>query len=62
MGRALRFNFGTALAGIPGRAPDAIAEYKAALRINPNYTDAHNNLGLALAGIPERSAGGNRRI
>jgi tetratricopeptide (TPR) repeat protein len=49
-----RFNFGTALANIPGRAPDAIAEYKAALRINPNYTDAHNNLGLALAGIPER--------
>jgi tetratricopeptide (TPR) repeat protein len=49
-----RFNFGTALAGVPGRAPDAIAEYKAALRINPNYTDAHNNLGLALAGMPER--------
>ncbi len=31
-----------------GRVPEAIAEYEAALRINPGYSEAHNNLGSAL--------------
>jgi tetratricopeptide (TPR) repeat protein len=28
--------------------PEAVAHYNAALRLNPNYAKAHNNLGLAL--------------
>lgn len=31
-------------------------EYNAALRINPNYADAHFNLGNALSKIPGRSS------
>jgi tetratricopeptide (TPR) repeat protein len=34
---------------MPGRLPDAIAQYEAALRIYPDYAQAHANLGLALA-------------
>ena len=30
-----------------GRPEDAIREYQAALRVNPNYADAHYNLGVA---------------
>jgi tetratricopeptide (TPR) repeat protein len=33
---------------MPGRLPDAIAEYQAALRINPDFVQAHINLGNAL--------------
>jgi tetratricopeptide (TPR) repeat protein len=33
---------------MPGRLPDAIAEYQAALRINPDFVQAHLNLGNAL--------------
>jgi Flp pilus assembly protein TadD len=36
-------NLGAALAQM-GRTPEAIAEFKAALWINPGYTDARNNL------------------
>ena len=36
-------NLGAALAQI-GRIPEAIAEFKAALRINPSYIEARNNL------------------
>ncbi|MSU59275.1 MAG: tetratricopeptide repeat protein [Pedosphaera sp.] len=32
-----------------GKVAEAIAEYEAALEINPTYTDAHSNLGRALA-------------
>ncbi len=34
---------------LPGRLPEAIENYRAALRIDPGYADAHNNLGVALA-------------
>jgi Flp pilus assembly protein TadD len=33
---------------VTGRTSDAIDEYKEALRINPDYAEAHNNLGNAL--------------
>ncbi len=41
-------NLGSALLDIPDRVPDAIAEYQRALRIDPNYAEAHNNLGAVL--------------
>ena len=41
-------NLGNVLLEIPGRMPDAIAEYQNALRIYPNYAEAHNNLGAIL--------------
>ena len=41
-------NLGNALLEIPGRMPDAIAEYQNAVRIYPNYAEAHNNLGAIL--------------
>src|SRR5262249_39841431 len=36
---------------IPGRNRDAIAEYQAALRIEPDYPDAHFNLGNAYLAV-----------
>ena len=47
-------NLGLALMNIPGRLPEAISEYEAALRIKPDDAEAHNNLGIALARIPGR--------
>jgi protein O-mannosyl-transferase len=41
-------NLGNALLEIPGRIPDAISEYQRAVRIYPNYAEAHNNLGAIL--------------
>jgi protein O-mannosyl-transferase len=41
-------NLGNALLEIPGRVPDALSEYQTAVRIYPNYADAHNNLGAIL--------------
>ena len=49
-----RYNLGNAWAEIPGRLHEAIAEYQAALRLNPAYAQAHNNLGVALAKVPGR--------
>ena len=43
-----RVNLGNALLEIPGRMPDAISEYQRAVRIYPNYAEAHNNLGALL--------------
>ena len=41
-------NLGAALSR-QGLFPEAIAQYRAALRIKPEYSDAHYNLGYALA-------------
>jgi tetratricopeptide (TPR) repeat protein len=41
-------NLGNALLEIPGRMPEALSEYQRALRIHPDYADAHNNLGAIL--------------
>jgi tetratricopeptide (TPR) repeat protein len=45
-------NLGKVLAELPGRLPDAIAEYEAALRIYPDFAEGHNNLGNALSHVP----------
>ena len=41
------YNLGTAL-DKEGRTDDAIKHYQEALRIKPDYAEAHNNLGIAL--------------
>jgi tetratricopeptide (TPR) repeat protein len=48
-------NLGNALAKIPGRLPDAIAELQTALRIWPSDAQEHYNLGRALAQMPGRA-------
>jgi len=48
------YNLGLALEHDPDRLPDAIAEYQAALRIEPAFVEAHNNLANALAQMPGR--------
>jgi tetratricopeptide (TPR) repeat protein len=49
-------NLGMAISQIPGRMPDAIADYKESLRIKPDYDLAHYNLGTALSTVPGRSS------
>jgi tetratricopeptide (TPR) repeat protein len=39
---------------LPGRLPDAIAHFEAALRTRPDYEQAHTNLGNALSQLPGR--------
>ena len=41
-------NLGEALAQIPGRLPDAVAQFEAALQLRPDYEAAHFNLGVTL--------------
>jgi protein O-mannosyl-transferase len=48
------YNLGVLFAEMPGRLPDAIAEYEAALQIKPDYAEAHVNLGNTLSQIPGR--------
>ena len=48
------FNLGGMLLKIPERESEAIAEFEAALRINPALPDAHYNLGTILAKNPDR--------
>ena len=45
-------NLGVALSTVPGRLPEAISHYQAALRNKPNSARAHTDLGNALAKIP----------
>ena len=42
------YNLGATLHGL-GRMPEAVACYERALRIKPDFPQAHNNLGVALA-------------
>ena len=37
------------------RFDEAIAQYQEVIRINPRYDWAHNNLGVALASVPDRT-------
>ena len=48
------YNLGIELERLPDRLPEAIAEYQAALRIEPGFTEARNNLANALARVPDR--------
>jgi tetratricopeptide (TPR) repeat protein len=53
------YNLGKALEVLPGRLPDAIAEYRVSLRIDPDHADVHTNLANALAAtglLPEAIA------
>jgi tetratricopeptide (TPR) repeat protein len=42
------YNLGHCLMTLPGRIPDAISHFRAALRIKPDYVEARNNLGACL--------------
>jgi tetratricopeptide (TPR) repeat protein len=48
------FNLGGLWLKIPGREPEAVAQFEAALRIKPDLADAHYNLGTILAKTPDR--------
>ena len=44
---------GNALKGL-GKKEEAIESYRKAIKIDPNYVDAYNNLGNALDGIGKK--------
>ncbi len=46
------YNLAKALEGTPGQRPQAIAEYRESLRIDPDHADVHNNLANALSAMP----------
>jgi tetratricopeptide (TPR) repeat protein len=48
-------SLGNALAQIPGRLPDAIAELQTGARMSPHDAREHYNLGRALAQMPDRA-------
>ena len=48
------YNLGIQLSQIPDKLPDAIAEFEAAVSIEPDFAEAHGNLGIALAQMPGR--------
>ena len=48
-------NLGVALSEMPGRLPDAIAQYRAALAIRPDSARVHTDLGNALSKLPGRA-------
>lgn len=43
------YNLGTVLTEEPGRLPEAIGEFEAALKIRPDLAEAHNGLGFAFS-------------
>jgi tetratricopeptide (TPR) repeat protein len=47
---------GVVFAKMPGRLAEAIAHYETALRLKPDYAEAHSYLANALAATPGRSA------
>jgi len=47
-------SLGVALAGIPGRIPDALAQCEEALRLKPDSFEAHHSFAIVLAKIPGR--------
>jgi tetratricopeptide (TPR) repeat protein len=49
-------NLGSALVGQPGRLPEAISHLEAAVRIKPDYEQAHAMLAVILSRIPGRSS------
>ncbi|HXS95550.1 MAG TPA: tetratricopeptide repeat protein [Candidatus Limnocylindrales bacterium] len=46
------YDLAKALEATPGRAIEAIAEYRESLRIDPGHADVHDNLANALSAIP----------
>jgi Flp pilus assembly protein TadD len=48
-------SLGMAFYSTPGGLPQAIAEFEAALRIQPEFPDAQNDLGMALEDTPDRA-------
>ena len=50
----VHYAFGLALMLDPNRLADAEAQFKAALRLKPDFADAENELGIALASSPGR--------
>lgn len=46
-------NLGVVLAGTR-QTPEAISQFEAALKIDPDSADAHVNLGIALSAMPGR--------
>ncbi len=49
-------HLGTVLSALPGRMPEAIAQYEEALRISPNAPDGEENLATVLLKDPARRA------
>jgi tetratricopeptide (TPR) repeat protein len=45
-------NLGSALKAVPGRASEAIVQYREALRLDPDKAETHFNLGVALEEVP----------
>ncbi len=44
------------LLNVSGRVPEAITQFEKALKLDPKYIDAHNNLGSVLQDLPGRMA------
>jgi tetratricopeptide (TPR) repeat protein len=49
-------DFGVLLSGITGRAQDAASEFEAAIRLRPDFAEAHFGLGVILLRMPGQRA------